>query len=1802
MSAINVARTDTFEQQRLKINQISTALFNVTSGGSDLSTGNLKLGDGTLGAPSLAFVNENNLGIYRPQISTFGFAAGGKKITDIGLASITSFQDIIVQQKKLLQSGLTIVSPGSNYDPGSYTDLAIVGGSGQFGTLDVEVTAWNGSVTNAGSGYIPGSFTSVPLLGGNGNGATANFDVDPIDGTIDDGGTAYKPGTYTAVPLTGGNGSGAEATLDIQGGASLSGSITQGGTGYVDGSYAFVQLFNEPTQTFVVTAIANPNAGNPGQPNYIYAIDGATQPTLTMVEGNTYRFDMSDTSLDPSNGADAGANHRMTFQMADGSGPATSEYEFFVKGQTGTAGAFQDLVIKPGATTGTNVIRYDCANHANMAPAGGNITVNTGAAGSYGVSAFADIDISGQAVTNITFVADGTGYKAGDVLQISNLDVGNAGSGFEYTTSGIVYTGVVTTVTITDSGSGYANGDTLGVNDSDVGNGGTGSGFQYTITTDPGVIKNFAPAQKGTGYQVGNVLTLAQGITNISAYAPGQSGPYSTTLSTGSTSFTISDTSALQVGMYAATSAGDTGSLDPVSTIQSIDSATQVTIDLAPLVSGAANIVFTTQDLFKVTVPDTTGMNIDDIVEKVSGTGVLASGTTVANVDDATTITLSAQPTTAGPIVLSVLPPYGNPTGTSNDLQYTINSLGAVETITLNNAGNGYAENDVLSISSSDLTQPESIPVTAKYVQNVTFVQTIASGWVSAGDSIKEVDGVVTGVTATSTPDRTPTVTGPIASTLTSGSAVVTLASTTGISVGDVISEDASGNIPVDPTVVSVDSATQITMSAAALQSATPNLTFTSDEAATYSDLATTGGNGSGCTVDVTRNSLGQVTQVAVNQGGVGYAAGETLTVSGTLTGGTSPTHDITVDVAGATSSTPGEVISVTESGGNITSLLVETDQGNPYASAQSIIKSGTTTPIYTIDTASSTSVRFYIDPDGNGAQLTPNLTLYVGSTYRFDLSDASLAGTQFNLSSFADGFNSPSRVAAVSTTLSITSKVITVANTSGVTAGMLVTKDSGTGELESDTRVESVDSATQITLTQIPTVAGATVLTFAGSPFTDGVTTGQGFLDLKVTANTPSLYYFDNGLFADAGGTDGNEAVITIDPNNPKVFGSGLQISVVTIQESDVITSDVLTGTQTVTKIIATTGEIDSLTGTDSTVNTATASVSVTTPLVTNGTTRPLTLTGTSIDTTNDFSVGSFSVEHATGDVLTSGEVQTLGRLNVNNKLFITDNVISTDASSDLVLTAPTGRLTQVTGFAALTIPAGTTTERPSSATNGSIRFNTQTNQYEGYSASTGSWSSLGGVRDLDGNTYITAEETIGSNDNTLWFYNDAVNTMKVTPTYLEFMDVKKIRSLNTTAPAFTEWNANTPVLIGQYIKYKNNLYEVTTSGSAGSPGGVTASTGNEPTHTTGALQNGTAELTWSQLAVDAITFEDVSEIRVGPQSELSLSVNNDLRFANNVISTDISDLTIRPNSGKKIVCDAPTSLVLPAGADADRGVAVQGSVRFSQTSSQFEGYDGTNWGSLGGVKDVDQNTYIIPESSPGANENTLFFYNDNAKTLEVTTTAMDFYGIDTIRSVTSNEFEITASLLTFDGGTSTFDNTAVDRTFLHTTKQYFDLGLSAGLTTDPVLRLDDQGDVFLNVGFGTGNLDLVKIFDGDLKEFELADVRVLSEKISLVKGTTNNGSSELYAVASNVGCKTTVIAHNTVTGDKEFIEFGIMDDGTDIFHTTYGNIRTGIQVIVPTFEVTGTGVARLNIELGADVNTADTVNIVIVSNVTKK
>ena len=94
MPAINVAKTDTFELQRQKINTIGQQIFSVTEGGSDLTTGNLKLGDGTLAAPSLSFASDNTLGVYKPSTSLFGLAVSNKDNNLVNTTSYSTFDYI----------------------------------------------------------------------------------------------------------------------------------------------------------------------------------------------------------------------------------------------------------------------------------------------------------------------------------------------------------------------------------------------------------------------------------------------------------------------------------------------------------------------------------------------------------------------------------------------------------------------------------------------------------------------------------------------------------------------------------------------------------------------------------------------------------------------------------------------------------------------------------------------------------------------------------------------------------------------------------------------------------------------------------------------------------------------------------------------------------------------------------------------------------------------------------------------------------------------------------------------------------------------------------------------------------------------------------------------------------------------------------------------------------------------------------------------------------------------------------------------------------------------------------------------------------------------------------------------------------------------------------------------------------------------------------------------------------------------------------------------------------------------------
>ena len=73
-------------------------------------------------------------------------------------------------------------------------------------------------------------------------------------------------------------------------------------------------------------------------------------------------------------------------------------------------------------------------------------------------------------------------------------------------------------------------------------------------------------------------------------------------------------------------------------------------------------------------------------------------------------------------------------------------------------------------------------------------------------------------------------------------------------------------------------------------------------------------------------------------------------------------------------------------------------------------------------------------------------------------------------------------------------------------------------------------------------------------------------------------------------------------------------------------------------------------------------------------------------------------------------------------------------------------------TGTSHWKLPAGTTEQRPGSPSVGMVRYNSTQSTFEGYSS--GAWSSLGGVKSVDGLTYIIAETGAGASNGELEFY----------------------------------------------------------------------------------------------------------------------------------------------------------------------------------------------------------------------------------------------------------------------------------------------------------------------------------------------------------------------------------------------------------------------------------------------------------------
>mgnify|MGYP003342026984 CR=1 FL=1 len=141
-----------------------------------------------------------------------------------------------------------------------------------------------------------------------------------------------------------------------------------------------------------------------------------------------------------------------------------------------------------------------------------------------------------------------------------------------------------------------------------------------------------------------------------------------------------------------------------------------------------------------------------------------------------------------------------------------------------------------------------------------------------------------------------------------------------------------------------------------------------------------------------------------------------------------------------------------------------------------------------------------------------------------------------------------------------------------------------------------------------------------------------------------------------------------------------------------------------------------------------------------------------------------------------------------------------------------------------------------------------------------------------------------------------------------------------------------------------------------------------------------------------------------------------------NTISSTDANgNILLDPAGTGYVQLVGTNGVVIPVGTTAQRGPTVQGTIRYNTDTSSFEGYSGTVWGSLGGVKSVDGLTYISAESSPGASDDTLHFYASNNTTAvevaQMTTTKLSV--LQTTASTSS-----TTGALTVAGGVGVAGN----------------------------------------------------------------------------------------------------------------------------------------------------------------------------------
>jgi hypothetical protein len=333
-------------------------------------------------------------------------------------------------------------------------------------------------------------------------------------------------------------------------------------------------------------------------------------------------------------------------------------------------------------------------------------------------------------------------------------------------------------------------------------------------------------------------------------------------------------------------------------------------------------------------------------------------------------------------------------------------------------------------------------------------------------------------------------------------------------------------------------------------------------------------------------------------------------------------------------------------------------------------------------------------------------------------------------------------------------------------------------------------------------------------------------------------------------------------------------------------------------------------------------------------------------------------------------------------------------------------------TGTSHWKIPVGTNNQRPGSPSVGMIRYNSDSSSFEGYAS--GAWSSLGGVKSVDGYTYICAETSAAASNGDLDFFAEASNGTSST-------QVGQWNRTNLKDYTGTVVGTQTTQNVFNATATTVNAFGAATALNIGAASG-TLTVGNATitgTNATALNLNGASPVIATTSTTASVFNSNVTTLNIGGAAtttsigastgtttvKADLTVDGDVQVKGGDLTTNqttfnllnttattiniggaATTLGIGASTGTLTVNNAQTvfnstkSIQLPVGTTSQRPTAVTGQIRYNSELSTFEGYAASAWGSLGGVKSVDAFTYIIPETSAGASNGDLDFYAENS------------------------------------------------------------------------------------------------------------------------------------------------------------------------------------------------------------------------------